>query len=34
MSPIATALGTPPAPGLKVDDLVTNEFIDPSIKMP
>jgi hypothetical protein len=31
MSPIATELGTPPAEGLTVDDLVTNEFIDESI---
>ncbi|MFP7761065.1 ABC transporter substrate-binding protein [Marisediminicola sp. LYQ134] len=34
MSPIATDLGTPPADGLSVDDLVTNEFIDDSIGMP
>jgi hypothetical protein len=34
MGPIATELGTPPAEGLTVDDLVTNEFIDESIKLP
>ena len=34
MGPIATELGTPPAEGLTVDDLVTNEFIDESIAMP
>ena len=34
MTPIATELGTPPAEGLTVDDLVTNEFIDESIKLP
>lgn len=34
MGPIATELGTPPAEGLTVDDLVTNEFIDESIGMP
>ncbi|WP_165067975.1 substrate-binding domain-containing protein [Marisediminicola senii] len=34
MGPIATDLGTPPADGLTVDDLVTNEFIDDSIGLP
>ena len=34
MGPIATELGTPPAEGLTVDDLVTNEFIDESIALP
>ncbi len=34
MTPIATELGTPPADGLTVDDLVTNEFIDDSIGLP
>lgn len=31
MGPIADKLGTPPAAGLTVDDLVTNEFLDPKI---
>ena len=34
MGPIAEKLGSPPAAGLKVDDLVTNEFIDKSIGLP
>lgn len=34
MTPIATELGTPPADGLSVDDLVTNEFIDDTIGLP
>jgi hypothetical protein len=34
MGPISSDLGTPPAEGLTVDDLVTNEFIDESIKLP
>ena len=34
MTPIATDLGTAPAEGLTVDDLVTNEFIDDSIGLP
>ena len=31
MGPIAAKLGTPPVDGLKVEDLVTNEFLDPEI---
>ncbi|WP_375426085.1 ABC transporter substrate-binding protein [uncultured Friedmanniella sp.] len=34
MGPIADKLGTPPAAGLTVDDLATNEFIDTSIGLP
>ena len=29
--PVYTALGQAPKDGLKADDIVTNEFIDPSI---
>ncbi len=34
VEPIATEQGTPPVPGLSAEDLVTNEFIDPSIGLP
>ena len=29
--PVYTSLGTPPKDGLKATDIMTNEFIDPSI---
>lgn len=34
VTPIATEQGTPPTAGLTAEDLVTNEFIDPSIGLP
>jgi hypothetical protein len=30
---IYTALGTPPKEGLTADDIVTNQFLDPSIHL-
>jgi hypothetical protein len=29
--PVYTSLGSPPKDGLKAEDIVTNEFVDPSI---
>ncbi|GAA2235092.1 ABC transporter substrate-binding protein [Herbiconiux moechotypicola] len=34
VTPVFATLGTAPADGLTADDLVTNEFIDPSIGLP